>query len=215
MAFNGESGEGLEPKWLSWAKELQAIAQTGMAYSTNEFDIERFQRVRDISSEIMSEYSNIDVKKVKELFCNEEGFQTPKLDTRAAVFEGNKILLVQEKNGKWALPGGWVDVDRTIAENAVKELMEEAGIEARVLKLIALQDKKRHNRLAYAYNVTKAFVLCEALGGSFKENLETIGSGFFAIDELPENLNIGKTTKEQIEMCFEAKDNPQWEVVFD
>lgn len=215
MAFNGESGEGLEPKWLSWAKELQSIAQTGMAYSTNEFDIERFQRVRDISSEIMSEYSNIDVKKVKELFCNEEGFQTPKLDTRAAVFEGDKILLVQEKNGKWALPGGWVDVDRTIAENAVKELMEEAGIEARVLKLIALQDKKRHNRLAYAYNVTKAFVLCEALGGSFKENLETIGSGFFAIDELPENLNIGKTTKEQIEMCFEAKDNPQWEVVFD
>jgi len=96
-------------QWLDWAKELQFIAQSALAYCKDSFDIERFQRIREISAEILSTYSGLSVEKVKGLFCNENGFQTPKLDTRSAIFDDDKILLVHETNGTWSLPGGWVD----------------------------------------------------------------------------------------------------------
>ena len=99
-----------EEKWLNWAIELQSLAQAGLAYGKDKFDIERFERIREISAEMVSHKTDISVEKVKNLFCNEVGYQTPKIDTRAAIFENNKILLIQESNGKWALPGGWADV---------------------------------------------------------------------------------------------------------
>ena len=98
----------VQPQWLEWAKELQFIAQGGLTYSKDVFDIERFERIREIAAEMLSLQSEIPIEKVKNLFCNETGFQTPKLDTRAAIFKDDKILLVKEKNGTWSLPGGWV-----------------------------------------------------------------------------------------------------------
>ena len=97
-------------KWLEWAKELQFLAQAGLTYTKDDFDKERFERIRAIAAEMMSLQSGLPLERVKGLFCNETGFQTPKLDTRAAIFAGNKILLVKEKNGTWSMPGGWVDV---------------------------------------------------------------------------------------------------------
>ena len=117
----------MDNKLLEWAIELQSIAQGGLYYCKDKFDIERFERIREISAEMISLQSDIPLEKVKDLFCNEIGYQTPKLDTRAAIFKNNKILLVEESNGTWSLPGVWVDVDLSIKENTIKEVKEEAG----------------------------------------------------------------------------------------
>ena len=148
-----------QPEWLEWAKELQFIAQAGLTYSKDAFDIERFERIREISAEIVSRQTGLPLEKVKDLFCNEEGFQTPKLDTRAAIFKANRILLVKEKNGTWSLPGGWVDVNQTIKSNTIKEVKEEAGLDVEATRIIAVQDRNLHNLPPYAYNVCKVFVL--------------------------------------------------------
>ena len=203
-----------QPEWLEWAKELQFIAQAGLTYSKDAFDIERFERIREISAEIVSRQTGLPLEKVKDLFCNEEGFQTPKLDTRAAIFKDSRILLVKEKNGTWSLPGGWVDVNQTIKSNTIKEVKEEAGLDVEVTRIIAVQDRNLHNLPPYAYNVCKVFVLCEAKGGYFQPNIETIESGYFSLDEIPP-LAEEKNNKEQIEMCFAAYRNKDWEVQFD
>ena len=148
------------------------------------------------------------------LCCGDVGYQTPKVDTRAAIFQDGKILLVQEKNGAWALPGGWCEYNLSPAENAVKEVKEEAGLDAAVRMLIAVQDRQKHNKPDYAYGVVKIFYLCEALGGSFVPNSETVGSGYFGEDGLPP-LAAEKCTEEQIGMCFQASRAALWTARFD
>ena len=201
-------------KWLEWAVELQSLAQAGLTYGKDVYDRERYERIRDISAEILSYKTDISVEKVKNLFCNEIGYQTPKLDTRAAVFEHEKILLVKENNGKWSLPGGWVDVNLSVKENTVKEVKEESGLDVTADRIIAIQDRDRHNLPAYAYGVCKIFVLCSVLGGEFEKNIETTEFRYFNKAELPE-LATEKNTKEQIEMCFNAYYNKNWIVEFD
>ena len=200
--------------WLNWAIELQAIAQNGLTYAKDIYDIERYSRLREISAEMLAHQGEIPVDRVKTLFCGESGYQTPKLDTRAAIFESGKILLVRENSGKWSLPGGWVDVNESIASNTVKEVWEEAGLQAEALRLIAVQDRSKHNLPLYAYGICKVFVLCRVLGGQFRENSETTASGYFALDELPP-LAEEKNTAAQIALCFKAHADENWKVQFD
>ncbi|HIZ29234.1 MAG TPA: NUDIX hydrolase [Candidatus Adamsella sp.] len=200
--------------WLGWAKELQFLAQCGLAYSQNKFDIERFERIREISSEMISYKSGISKEKVKDLFCSETGFQTPKIDTRAAIFKDGKILLVQENNGKWSLPGGWCDACESVKSNTEKEAREEAGVDVEAERIIAIQDRKRHNLPVYAYDIIKIFVLCRLIGGEFKKNTETLASGFFDEDNLP-TLAEEKNNPEQIKMCFEFFKNSSMITLFD
>lgn len=201
-------------KWLQWAMEIQSIAQNGLTYTKDVFDRARFERLREIAAEIMQDYTGLSLQHVKNVFCNETGFQTPKLDTRAVIFQEDKILLVQEKNGKWSLPGGWVDFNQSVKSNTEKEVKEEAGLDVRAVKIIAVQDRNRHNKPVYAYNVCKIFVLCEKMGGTFQENDETMASAYFSKDDLPV-LSEEKNTKEQIQMCFAAVQTPDWQVLFD
>lgn len=202
-------------KLIKLAIEIQSIAQAGIAYTENPYDVERYERLREISAEIISEKSDINLEKVKDLFCGETGYQTPKIDTRGAIFKDDKILLVHENNGTWSLPGGWCDVLESVKSNTEKEIREEAGLEAKAVKLIAVQDRNKHNEPYYVYSVCKVFVLCELIGGEFKKNLETTEIKYFGIDELPENLANAKNNKKQIKMCFEAYKNPNWETQFD
>lgn len=199
---------------MKLAAELQFIAQAGLTYSKDPFDVDRFERVREISAEMMSQGSGYPLDYVKSVFCNETGFQTPKLDTRAAIFENDKILLVEEKNGTWSLPGGWVDVHESIKTNTVKEVKEEAGLDVVAIKLIAIQDRKLHNLPLYAYGVTKAFVLCEVVGGAFTANIETTGSAYFGLNELP-LLAEEKNNAAQVKLCFDAYFDKDWKTVFD
>jgi ADP-ribose pyrophosphatase len=136
----------INEKWLQWAVELQCIAQAGLFYAKDQFDGERYERVREIAAEMISYKSEIPLSKVKDLFCSETGYQTPKLDSRAAIFKDDKILLVRERNGTWSLPGGWVDVGLSVKENIIKEVKEESGLDVTADLVIAVQDRERHNR---------------------------------------------------------------------
>ncbi len=201
-------------KWLEWAVELQSLAQAGLFYGKDQYDRERYERIRSIAAEMISYKTEIPMEKVRDLFCCEKGYQTPKLDSRAAVFQDDKILLVRENDGLWSLPGGWVDVDKSVKENVVKEVLEEAGLDVSADRVIAIQDRERHNRPIYAYKICKVFVLCSVIGGKFRPNIETVGSGYFALDELPA-LSQDKTTTEQVEMCFEAYHATHWETLIE
>ena len=202
-------------KWLSWAIEIQSMAQAGLAYTDNVYDIERYERLRDIAAEMLAEKTDMTKDKVKGLFCNETGYQTPKLDTRAAIFQDGKILLVHEANGTWSLPGGWCDVLESVKSNTLKEVREETGLEAEAVRIIAVQDRNKHNKPMYAYGVCKVFVLCNVISGKFEKNIETTEIKYFALEEIPDNLAEEKTSREQIEMCFEAYSNEDWQTQFD
>ena len=201
----------IRPKWLEWAKEIQFIAQAGIEYSPDPFDRERFERLREMAAEMMSAMTELSLAKVRDLFCNETGFQTPKLDSRAAIIREGKILLVQERDGLWSMPGGWVDVDQTISTNLVKETREEAGLAVEVGRLVALHEYSRRNcRRPFPYNIIKAFVLCEPIGEPhLVENPETRAVQWFAPDSLPP-LHTGKQTAGQVAMCFAAYADTHW-----
>lgn len=200
--------------WLDWAVELQALAQAGLYYDTNPYERERCERIRAIAAEMVSLQADIPLEKTRDLFCCETGYQTPKLDTRAAIFRGERILLVRENDGRWSLPGGWVDVNISARESAVKEVREEAGLEVTVDTVIAVQDREKHNRPVYAWKVCKIFVLCSLVGGHFTPNIETTDSGYFSLEDLPP-LAEEKNTREQIAMCFEAYHDPNWKTLMD
>lgn len=157
-----------------------------------------------MSAEILSSYTQLPLNAVQDVFCNETGYQTPKVDVRAVIIQDQRILLVQEgSNGLWSLPGGWAEVDHSLAENAVKEVREEAGLTVRAERILAIQDRNRHNLPPMAWGIYKIYVLCQLLGGSFQPNSETLASGFFSLDDLPP-LSTNRVTRAQLEMCFEA-----------
>ena len=202
-------------KWLKWAIEIQSLAQSGLAYTDNVYEIERYERLREISAEMLAEKTDLSIEKVKGLFCNETGYQTPKIDTRAVIFKDNKILLTHENNGTWSLPGGWCDVLESVKSNTIKEVKEETGLDVEAIKIIAIQDRNKHNKPIYAYGVCKVFILCDIIGGEFKKNIETTEIQYFSIDEIPNNLAEEKTNKEQIEMCFKSYNDKNWQTQFD
>ena len=200
---------------LQWIIELQSLAQAGLTYGRDVYDLERYQRIRDLSAEMLASLSELPLERVKGLFCNEKGYQTPKIDTRAALFRDGRILLVQENDGRWSMPGGWCDVDQSVGSNTIKEVREEAGVAASADRIIAVQDRSRHNEPQYAYGVCKIFVQCSLLRGEFAENSETVASDWFLPDALPP-LSEEKNTAAQIRMCFDALEaGDSWRVLFD
>ena len=205
----------MNDKWLDFAVRIQSISQAGLQYGRDPYDKERYTQLRQIAAEMMAVKTNIPTEKIFGLFCSESGYQTPKVDTRAAVFIDGKILLVHENNGTWALPGGWCDVDQSVASNAEKEVLEEAGFIVKAQKIIAVQDWRQHNVTNYAYGVIKFFVLCRYESGAFAENLETTGTGLFEEDALPPQLAVEKNTAEQIRMCFRSYADPASPTLFD
>ena len=202
--------------WKKWAQELQFLAQCSLAYSKDKFDRERSERIRDIACEMLSYKYDLPIEKIKMDFASEIGYQTPKVETRAAIIKDNKILLVKEQlDGKWALPGGYQDVNVSIRENVIKEASEEAGAVVQPLKVVAVLDYNRHHHVNFPLGMVKIFVLCEYINHSFNENTETLGAEFYSLDDLPE-LSLTRITKKQLEMCFECYKDPQnWDTIFD
>lgn len=197
-----------------WAMELQSLAQAGLFYGRDAFDRERYQRIREIAAEMLAARTDIPLEKLTGLFCGDTGYQTPKVDTRAAIFQEGKLLLVRENDGRWAMPGGWCEYDLSPAENTVKEVREEAGLDVAVRRVIAVQDRAKHNQPPYAYGVVKLFYECEAVGGGFVPNIETTASQYFPSDGLPP-LAEEKCSEEQVRMCFAAHGDDSWRVQFD
>ncbi len=206
----------MDPSWLRWAKGLQAIAQNGLAYAKDAYDKERYEAVRGIAAEMMAAGGDTDTETVLELFAQETGYATPKVDVRGAVFRDDGILLVREaSDGKWSLPGGWADVNTSPSENIVREISEESGFETRVQKLAAVLDRSRHPHVpAMPYHVYKMFFICEITGGAPKPNHEIHDVGFFGEDSIPE-LSLSRVLPAQIARMFVHWRQPDLPTEFD
>jgi ADP-ribose pyrophosphatase YjhB (NUDIX family) len=202
-------------KWLEWATELQSIAQAGLTFTENQYDIDRYQKIRDLSVKIIHEYTDIDHTKISNLFASETGYQTPKVDVRSAVFKDEKILMVKEKvDGRWSLPGGWADVNSSVSESVKRECIEEAGATVKPKRIIAVHLANRQNDFIYPFTIYKIIVECDLIDYSFAENSETLESGFFALDNLPQ-LSVERNNYDQIKLCFEARKHVAFEARFD
>lgn len=201
---------------IEWAIRLQSIAQNGLAYCSNKYDRQRSEELRNLATEMMAEKSGVSLQKVKDLFCCEKGYQTPKIDTRAAIVKNQRILLV-EQDGKWSLPGGWAEVNLSVAENCIKENKEETGLDTVVDKVVALQEYNLHNQPPLSpFGICKIFFLCHAIAGQFHQNIETQGYDYFSFDQVSRlNLNTRRSTLEQINMCFAAAKDPYWSTKWD
>ncbi|MFJ5714432.1 NUDIX hydrolase [Neobacillus sp. NPDC093127] len=205
----------MEPKWLGWAKQLQSIAQAGLTYSKDVYDLERFELIRNISVDILTHHTNMDRTVIKDLFASETGYATPKVDIRGVVFKDGKILMVRENmDGRWSLPGGWADIGLTPSEVAVKEIKEESGFDVKAVKLLAVMDMKCHPHPPSSYHIYKMLIQCEIIGGQAAEGIETSAVAFFAENQLPP-LSTARNTKSQIEMAFNYLKNPQEPIYFD
>lgn len=202
-------------QWLDIAKEIQSIAQAGLTYAENKYDRDRYEQLRELSIKILEDYTNISQEKIRELFASEEGYQTPKVDVRAVIFRNNKILMVQEGiDGQWTLPGGWADVGYTPFENVVKEVQEEAGMQVKPLRLLAVFDKTRHPHPPDAFHIYKLFVLCEDSGEEPRPGMETLDTDWYSRDQIPP-LSLPRITESQIKYMFEFYDHPEKEMLCD
>lgn len=205
-------------QWLESAQRLQAIAQNGLTYSENPFDIERYQQIQQIAAEMMAAYSDTEPSYVLDLFSKDVGYATPKIDVRAAVFQDNKILLVRERldEGRWTLPGGWVDVGEPPSVAVEREVREESGYEVRAIKLVAVYDRShpRHAHPPFLHHTYKLFFQCELVGGTATASYETEEASFFAEDTIPE-LSLSRVVPTQISRLFEHARHPDWPTDFD
>lgn len=197
-------------QWLKWAREIHALAHLSLDYEKNPFQRQNWERIKEISMEILASYGNLPTATVKDLFDCEVGYPTAKLDSRAVIVEEGKILLVKEKaSGLWSLPGGFVDVNESVKSNAEKEAWEESGLRVKAIGLLAVHERHRQDKPPLAFGVIQCFVYCQVLGGEFEDNLETEASAYFSLDELPP-LSLGRNTKEEIRYCLEAVKEGRW-----
>jgi ADP-ribose pyrophosphatase YjhB (NUDIX family) len=205
-----------EPQWLRIARELRAIAQTGLAFSADRFDRQRYERVRELAGSLLALGSGADYDMILSILREDNGYATPKVDVRGAAFVDGRVLMVREiSDGNWTLPGGWADVNQTAGECVVREIAEESGFEALILKLAAVYDYQRSNRPArHMDSIYKMFFICEITGGAARVSDETSEVAFFARGELPP-LSQGRTTAAQIERMFQHAEHPDLPADFD
>ncbi|HUC17204.1 MAG TPA: NUDIX hydrolase [Acetobacteraceae bacterium] len=207
----------MEPEWLAWTREIEAIAQTGLAFTRDIYDRERYERLRGLAAQMMAERSGTDPSFIAALFAGERGYATPKIDVRGAAFRDGKILLVRERadEGRWTLPGGWADVNRSPREAVISEMREEAGIDVIPVKLAALYDRRQHPHPPLPFHIYKLFFICEITGGTPAPGVETEGVGFFALDALPEQLSTSRVLPSQIARMFAHRAAPDLPTEFD
>lgn len=202
-------------KWLEWAQQLQALAQTGLAFTTNPFDIVRYEEIQQVAAEIFASYTEVDLAVVKGIFQNQSGYTTPKVDCRGVVFQDGKILLVKElADGCFTLPGGWADVNDAPSWAVEREVREEAGYLVKASKLLAVYDRNKHGHPPYPFHAYKLFFRCELIGKTEADALETSDAGFYAEDALPP-LSLTRVTDEEISRMFEHYRHADWPTDFD
>lgn len=204
------------PPWLEWAQHLQAIAQTGLTYSQNSFDTERYEAIRRVAAEIMADGAGLtDASPLVDLFKGDVGYATPKVDVRAAVFDRDRVLLVREReDGCWTLPGGWADIGSPPSLNAVREVREESGYETEMLKLAAVYDRSLHGHPPIPFYAYKLFFIARLTGGEAAASTETDAVDFFDENRLPQ-LSLTRVTAAQIEHMFDHHRHPEWPTSFD
>lgn len=197
-------------------KRIQALAETGLEFSQNSFDRERYEELHEISLQLLAQITDVPVEKIVPVILDKNGYKTPKTDVRAVVFnDKNQILLIQEKaDNCWAMPGGWADVGYSPAEVAVKECFEEAGLKVETTKLLAVFDKQKQNMPPAFEYVYKIFLLCRKIDDNISIGTETSDVGWFDENNLPE-LSTPRNTIEQIKLMFQFHRGEQTDPCFD
>lgn len=182
------------PRWLEWAREIQALSQTGLYYSETEYHVQRYHRLMEIAAEIVESHVGLPKQSVSENFVVQPGYATPKVDVRGAVVLNGRILLVQERaDGRWTMPGGWADVGECPSKMVAREVWEESGFEVEARKVIGVYDANREGgRPLQFYHAYKVVFLCEIVGGEARTSDETAAVGFFSFDDLPP-LSVERT----------------------
>jgi ADP-ribose pyrophosphatase YjhB (NUDIX family) len=200
---------------LEWAREVQAIAQNGLAFSRDTFDRERYTRLSELVAALLARELKVPLGEARSLWEGERGYATPKVDVRGGVFDSDRVLLVRERSdGRWTLPGGWVDVNDAPSEAVAREIHEESGYQARAVKLAALVDKNRHPHPPGLHHIYKLFFVCELTGGSAAPGHETDAVDFFPVGRLPE-LSTGRVLSSQIERLYAHRLDPGLPTDFD
>jgi ADP-ribose pyrophosphatase YjhB (NUDIX family) len=203
------------PKWLEWAREIEALAQTGLHYAENEYQRQRYHRLMEIAAEIVVEHSNLEFSSLVEMFKRQIGYATPRVDVRGAVFKDKRILLVRERmDGGWTLPGGWADVGDIPSEAAEREVWEEAGFEVKAQKVVGVYDANRSGPLEL-FHAFKIIFLCDLLGGEARPSIETSEVAFFDLDQIPRVLSGERTKLRHIHDAFSCLEDPTCPTVFD
>jgi ADP-ribose pyrophosphatase YjhB (NUDIX family) len=215
------------PRWLEWAREIQALSQTGYHFSApenaqtpglslaNYYHRQRYRRLSEIAAEIIAGYTDMDGSQIMETFSAQTGYATPRVDVRSAVFRDEKLLLVRERiDGGWTLPGGWADVGDTPSDAAEREVWEEAGFRVNAQKVIGVYDANRVGPLEL-FHAFKIVFLCKLISGEPRPSQETSEVAFFGKEELPQFLSGERTTPRHIQDAFAARENPGWLTSFD
>ena len=201
---------------LDAIKRLKAIADTGLVYAEEPYDIERYEELKDISLKLMAHLSNEPFSKLESFFLPQLDYPTPKVDVRGLIInEDDEILMAQEGvDDKWTIPGGWADIGNTPREVVIKEIQEETGIEAEVVRLIAIYDKQRHKHPAEPYYIYKLMFLCKATGGKLAPGFDMKGAAYFSLDALPE-LSKERILESQLKQLFSMAKEGSHEVYVD
>lgn len=203
------------PQLLEWAREIQALAQTGFHYAKDEFQRDRCRRLTEIAAEMISAQTNLEVAPLAAAFNAQVGYATPKIDVRAAVIRDGGLLLVRERiDGGWTMPGGWADVGDAPAEAAEREVWEEAGFHVRARKIVGVYDANRLEP-AEVFHAFKIVFLCDIVDGEARPSQETSEVAFFPLTAIPENLSGERTRPRHIRDVFAAYENPNLPTVFD
>lgn len=203
------------PRWLQWAREIQALAQTGEAFTDNHWQSRRYQRLMEIAAEIISDHTDIEAEALTDSFRMQAGYATPKVDVRGAVFRDGKLLLVRElSDGCWCMPGGWADVGNKPAAAVEREVWEESGFRVRASKVIGVYDANRIEPMGL-YHAVKLVFLCELLSGEAMPSDETTEVKFFTPGEIPEVLSGYRTNRGHIRDAYAAWEDSSRPTVFD
>ncbi len=207
--------ENENEQWLKWAREIQSLAQTGLAFAPNHYEEERSTRLIEISAEIIEAYTNLKAENISRILMEQPGYATPKVDVRAAIVEGNKILLVKEiADGKWSMPGGWMDVGDYPADAAEREAKEESGFIVKAKKLIGVFDANRNGRPLDFFHAVKLVYLCEIISGEPTISNETSEVEFFDFKELP-TLSRNRTNEKHITEIIKHLQDPKRAAFFE
>jgi ADP-ribose pyrophosphatase YjhB (NUDIX family) len=201
--------------WLTIAKKINSIAQSGLAFTKDKYDRERYTELMDISIQILQNITDVDSNKLDFIFNRDIGYQTPKLGVRAVVFRNDKLLLVKEKmDDKWCMPGGYADTGMSPSETVMNEVKEESGFDVKPIRILGLLDYNKHQARPFPFDIYNLFMECEIIGGEPATGVETSDVGFFDLDHLPE-LSVRRVTKEQVLKMYELHANKDMAPIFD
>lgn len=205
---------GKSPNWLAWAREIFSISQSGITYSENPYDIDRYRQLQKLSAEIIESQTEVPRESVLESFSMQAGYITPKVDVRGAVIRDGKILLIQERaDQRWAMPGGWADLGNSPASVAEREVWEESGFRVKAKKVVAVIDANRIEPMEF-YHAYKIIFLCDLLDGEPRPSHETLAVGFFDPEDLPP-LSSYRTNEDMLKEVFAHYHDPGRPTAFD